>query len=206
MTVSTSEPNLGGVLEIAHRVEAEHTVTTGISLEQADESDAGFTLVELLMAITIMGIILVTLGFSVTEGFRNATTSKASIDRSILGNFAARYFSPDVASATYGTGSIVTTSPPACGLTGTPIIDIQTGANSAVSYAVPGGVRSHDAVPQFVYGQCRRRAHVGQPASPRHHRQLSYSHRRLCDRDQLRADALVDQPGTTRSPSAAPDG
>jgi prepilin-type N-terminal cleavage/methylation domain-containing protein len=108
------------------------------------ERDGGFTLVELLMAITIMGIILVTLGFSVTEGFRNATQSKASIDRSILSTFAARYFAPDIASTTFGATSIVTTNPPACGVDATSVIDIQTSANTAVSYGyeTAGGSRS----------------------------------------------------------------
>jgi type II secretory pathway pseudopilin PulG len=95
------------------------------------------TLIELLMAISIMGIILVTLGFAVTQGFRNATTTKVSIDRSILGNFAARYFAADIASTTYGSTSVVTSSPPACGAGNLQtIIDIQTGANTAVSYAI----------------------------------------------------------------------
>jgi prepilin-type N-terminal cleavage/methylation domain-containing protein len=99
-----------------------------------DRPDAGFTLIELLMTISIMSLLLVTLGLSVTEGFQNTTTTKASIDRSILGNFAARYFAPDVASAAFGDASIVTTNPLACG-TGTPIVDIQTSAATAVSYA-----------------------------------------------------------------------
>jgi len=100
-----------------------------------DRDEAGFTLLELLMAITLMGIILVALSLAVTQGFKNTTATKASIDRSIVTNFAARYFASDIASATYG-GSIVTATPPACGTNAaiTPIIDIQTGPNTAVSY------------------------------------------------------------------------
>ena len=76
------------------------------------------------------------MGFAVTQGFRNASSSKTSIDRSILGNFAARYFAADVASAAFGATSIVT-NPPACGTdSGTPVIGIQTSSNSAITYGV----------------------------------------------------------------------
>jgi prepilin-type N-terminal cleavage/methylation domain-containing protein len=108
----------------------------------ADGED-GFTLIELLMAIAITSIILVTMGFAVTEGFQNTTTTKTSIDRSLLGSFAARYFAADIASTTYGPASIKTptTTPAArpCGASATAAntaVDIQTGDNTAVTYAV----------------------------------------------------------------------
>ena len=114
------------------------------------ERDAGFTLIELLMAITLMGLILFTLGLAVSEGFQNTTTAKASIDRSILGDFAARYFAPDIASATFGSPAIATTSPPACG-SGTAFIDIQTGPNSAVSY---GWTQAADGSTSLLRSSC----------------------------------------------------
>jgi prepilin-type N-terminal cleavage/methylation domain-containing protein len=102
-----------------------------------DRHEDGFTLIELIMAITISALILGTLSFSITEGFQNAGKTKTSIDRSLLGSFTARYFSADIASASFGPGAIVTTNPPICGVgTSRTIIDIQTSAITAVSYAM----------------------------------------------------------------------
>jgi prepilin-type N-terminal cleavage/methylation domain-containing protein len=111
-------------------------VRPNIRVRQHTRREDGYTLLELLMAVTIAALIVGALGFSITEGYQNATTSKSSIDRSLLGNFTARYFSADVASAVYGASAIVTTSPPACGTVTQTIIDIQTGPQSVVSYAV----------------------------------------------------------------------
>lgn len=125
------------------------TTTPARDVSQTDR-DAGFTLVELLMAITIMGIILVTLGFSVTQGYQNATETKASIDRAILANFAARYFAPDIASTTLAGTPIVTVNPPQCGTDAIPVIDIQTSDNTAVSY----GIESADGGESLVRSTC----------------------------------------------------
>jgi hypothetical protein len=106
-------------------------------------------MIELLVAIALTALILTTLSFAVSEGFRNTTTTKNSIDRSILGNFVARYFSADVASAVFGEDPAAgtpaiktsTTTPAARSChSGLPSsIDIQTSATTAVTYTVVTG-------------------------------------------------------------------
>ena len=124
----------------------------------ADER--GVTMIELLIAVAITALILTTLSFAVSEGFRNTTTTKASIDRSILGDFVARYFAADVASAVFGEdpaqGSVAiktpTTTPAARSCySGLPSrIDIQTSATTAVTYTVVTGTNGDESLIRSV--------------------------------------------------------
>jgi prepilin-type N-terminal cleavage/methylation domain-containing protein len=80
---------------------------------QCDES--GFTLLEVVVAIAITSIIIVAVGFSVTESLRNGTSSRSTIDRSAAGSIAASYFGSDVASST-SDPPVTNGSSPECGV------------------------------------------------------------------------------------------
>lgn len=97
-------------------------------------SDAGFTLVELLIAIVIIGIITVPLGNVIISYLRNSDQTNAWLSESHDVQIAAAYFSQDVASVGVRNAedatlaqSIETNAPAAgglypCGTTGTALV------------------------------------------------------------------------------------
>jgi prepilin-type N-terminal cleavage/methylation domain-containing protein len=80
----------------------------------------GFTLVELLVALSILGILLVAVTMAVGMGFERTTESEQRVHRSNLGEFTARYFGPDVAGA-----PAPPLAPAACGA-GTAVVTLPT--------------------------------------------------------------------------------
>lgn len=66
--------------------------------QQRQRRDAGFTLVELLIAIVIMGIITLPLGNLVISYFLNSATTQARLNESHDAQIAAQYWAQDVAS------------------------------------------------------------------------------------------------------------
>lgn len=62
-------------------------------------SDDGFTLPELLVAITILGIIMVAIGAMITTSFRTSTTVSAELQGSRGPKVVSRYWVPDVEQA-----------------------------------------------------------------------------------------------------------
>jgi type II secretory pathway pseudopilin PulG len=83
--------------------------------------DAGYTLIEIVFSIALTSIIIVVIGFSVTQSLTNSASSRNSVDRAAVAAFGARYFAQDVASSvSYATG-------PPCGSSITPVVSIKTG-------------------------------------------------------------------------------
>ncbi len=97
------------------------------------QREAGFTLIEVIVAIVITGIIVVVLGFSITESLSNTTRSRHGVDRSVVRNFASRYFGADVASSSATVAPSTDDTSPPCG-SGQPVIDITLGNGAVVSY------------------------------------------------------------------------
>jgi prepilin-type N-terminal cleavage/methylation domain-containing protein len=64
-----------------------------------DRSSDGFTLTELLVAITILGIIMVVIGAMITTAFRTSTTVSAELQGSRGPKVVSRYWVPDVEQA-----------------------------------------------------------------------------------------------------------
>ena len=62
-------------------------------------SDGGFTLPELLVAITILGIIIVAIGAMITTSFRTSTMVSAELQGSRGPKVVSRYWVPDVEQA-----------------------------------------------------------------------------------------------------------
>ena len=62
-------------------------------------SEAGFTLPELLVAITILGIIIVAIGAMITTSFRTTTMVSAELQGSRGPKVVSRYWTPDVEQA-----------------------------------------------------------------------------------------------------------
>jgi prepilin-type N-terminal cleavage/methylation domain-containing protein len=92
------------------------------SAASAADVDAGFTLVELIITIVIMGAITVPLGNLVISYFTNTATTQARLAGSHDAQIAAAYFAQDVASMgshASGTSSGLWVTPfgggPACG-------------------------------------------------------------------------------------------
>ena len=66
-----------------------------------DDPDArGFTLVELLVAITLLGIIMVVIGAMITTAFRTTTIVSDRLNASRAPKLVSTYWGPDVAGAT----------------------------------------------------------------------------------------------------------
>ena len=53
-------------------------------------NEDGFTLIELLVAVVLSALLIVVVGFSVTESLRNDTSSHKAIERSAVGNVAVQ--------------------------------------------------------------------------------------------------------------------
>lgn len=66
----------------------------------ATGGEEGFTLLEILITVVILGIVLTTLTAAVIMGFRSNARVESRTDRSNLVGFASRSFNRDVASAT----------------------------------------------------------------------------------------------------------
>ncbi|MFN8035062.1 MAG: prepilin-type N-terminal cleavage/methylation domain-containing protein [Acidimicrobiia bacterium] len=84
--------------------------------------DDGVTIVELLTAMAILGIMLTTISLSISEGLSNTSSAKTTLAGSNLVQFTARYFDPDVQSAP---GAVELTGS-ACG-TGTTVLRVPAG-------------------------------------------------------------------------------
>jgi prepilin-type N-terminal cleavage/methylation domain-containing protein len=66
---------------------------------RADELEGGFTLPELIVAITILGIIMVAIGAMITTAFRTTATVSDQLNASRGPKVVSRYWVPDVESA-----------------------------------------------------------------------------------------------------------
>lgn len=93
-------------------------------------SEGGFTLLEILIAVSVLGLILVTLTVAVMMGFRNNARAEATTDRSNLVSFTTRLFNRDVASAT-----AAPTVGAGCG-TPTPAVNIPLEGGTSAAYVV----------------------------------------------------------------------
>ncbi len=99
--------------------------------------DGGFTLIEVILSVSIASLILVGMGYSITESFTNSTTTKRSVDRVTLNSITARYFSADIASSTSApTPHTALNANPSCG-PGKSLIDIPMGTTT-IYYVVVG--------------------------------------------------------------------
>jgi Tfp pilus assembly protein PilE len=96
----------------------------------------GFTLIEVISAVAITMILLVGVGFAVTESLTSGTSSRHTVDRSVVGDLAARYFGADVASST--ALPTVPGSTPSCGTTVPTAIAMTVDASTTVWYYVSG--------------------------------------------------------------------
>jgi prepilin-type N-terminal cleavage/methylation domain-containing protein len=97
-------------------------------------AESGFTIIELLMAIAILGIVLGTVGLSVTQGFRHTTTTRARVDRSNLAEFTAKSFGPDVASAS--AIPVVYTAPATSACGPGAVVTVPRAGGESIDYAV----------------------------------------------------------------------
>ena len=84
---------------------------------RASDGERGFTLVELLVAITILGIIMVAIGAMITTAFRTTTIVSNRLNASRAPKLVATYWGPDVA----GAGQ-VNLDAEGCGTGGTPLV------------------------------------------------------------------------------------
>lgn len=94
------------------------------------DAEAGFTLLEILITVVILGMIIGTLSAAVILGFRSNTRAEVRTDRSNLVGFTSRLFNRDVASAV---GAPVVNS--GCGAP-TPVVDIPLDGGTSAAYAV----------------------------------------------------------------------
>jgi prepilin-type N-terminal cleavage/methylation domain-containing protein len=94
-------------------------------------SDGGFTLVELLVAVTALGIIMAPIAGGMFIGYRTMDETSNRLAGGQDAQLLSIYLPPDVQSATEAT-----TAPAGCGgLTGTPKLQL-TGASFNVVYAL----------------------------------------------------------------------
>jgi len=127
-----------------------------ISTRCARHGDAGFTLIELIITIVIMGVITLPLGNLVISYFTNTAATQARLAGSHDAQIAAAYFAQDMASMGVHSGGTAGTSlwvspfsgAPPCGSTlasGTRVLVIASDDYSTVS-----GTFSGTAAPQVV--------------------------------------------------------
>ncbi len=99
-------------------------------------SDAGFTLVELLVAVAALGIIMVPLSAGIFVGFRAITSTANRLNSSTDAQLLSVYLPPDVQSASAAT----TTASGCTGLVGTVALQLRNADNSFnVVYSSSGG-------------------------------------------------------------------
>lgn len=99
-------------------------------LTDADGGDSGFSLIELLVSIVILGIIIGALGGVMTMMLKVQTAADARVVASRDAQFSAQYFADDVqGAATVATG----VTPATCGGAGTAYVEFTGG-----SFAAPG--------------------------------------------------------------------
>jgi prepilin-type N-terminal cleavage/methylation domain-containing protein len=97
-------------------------------------TEAGFTLVELLVCIAILGIVFTVLTAALMIGFRSTNSANVKFDESNAAQFTALYFTPDVETST----SIeVDSTSASCG-GAAKLKLISTEADRVVAYAVTG--------------------------------------------------------------------
>lgn len=113
--------------------------------------ERGFTLAELLVAVSILGVIMVPLCGSIIVGLRTTSDSQQRLMEARGAQLTANYFPFDVASAT----KIVPRDPTPCGGTGPAVVASFEWADdrsltNEVTYAVPAGTT--DMVRMFCQG------------------------------------------------------
>lgn len=140
--------------------------------------DAGFTLMELLMAMVIMGIITLPLGNFVLAYFDNYQTTENRLSDSHDIQIATAYFSADVANTGLRSTtspytpqqSIWTTPPPApyCGstLSGTTVLLLKGDSWTVSSGASPTGTDAPISVAYVVSGGTLKRVYCPTGSSP----------------------------------------
>lgn len=115
-----------------------------LHLRPGEDADGGFTLVELLLAVSILGIVIAPIGLAMMTSLSIIGRSEQRFTDSRSSLIAAAYFSSDVASAR----TILTNDPAACG-GGTAVISLSwadaagiTAApvNNEVSYVVDAAI------------------------------------------------------------------
>jgi prepilin-type N-terminal cleavage/methylation domain-containing protein len=82
-----------------------------------ERDERGFTLAELLVAITILGIIMAAIGAMITTAFRTTTIVSNRLDASRAPKLVSFYWVPDVEGA-----DIITKDAGGCGTGGTPLV------------------------------------------------------------------------------------
>ncbi len=93
----------------------------------------GFTLVELLVAITLLGIIMVAIGAMITTAFRTTTIVSARLEASRAPKLVSTYWVPDVEGA-----KTITPGAGGCGGTGgTPLVTFQWDKQPDVGMTTP---------------------------------------------------------------------
>jgi prepilin-type N-terminal cleavage/methylation domain-containing protein len=109
-------------------------------------SERGLSLIEMLIAITISGIIATALTGAIYFGFQATGSTETRLSQSGKANLLASYFVEDVQNAT-GVGKGVTESAAACGAGAMPVAllltqDTATPSTSSISYFVGTGANS----------------------------------------------------------------
>jgi prepilin-type N-terminal cleavage/methylation domain-containing protein len=104
-----------------------------MSLSGAHRDDPGFTLVELLLAITILGIVMAALVAMMFGALTTDAATGARIDATRAEQFAATYFADDVQGAA-STGGVVVGGTAQCG-TETPVVEFRGTAFDPVTLA-----------------------------------------------------------------------
>jgi|GEM_PF-4249850 prepilin-type N-terminal cleavage/methylation domain len=100
---------------------------------QRSGDERGFTLVELLVAITILGIIMVAIGAMITTAFRTTTIVSNRLNASRAPKLVSTYWVPDVEGA-----ESVNVGAGGCGDGGTPLVTFQwTDYSSVVATEAP---------------------------------------------------------------------
>jgi prepilin-type N-terminal cleavage/methylation domain-containing protein len=84
--------------------------------------DAGFTLIELIVATAILGIVMVALTTMMFSALTTDSSTAARLDSSRTEQFAATYFADDVQGANAAGGIVVPGVAP-CNGTGTPVVE-----------------------------------------------------------------------------------
>lgn len=87
---------------------------------RGSRDEQGFTLVELLVAITILGIIMVAIGAMITTAFRTTTIVSNRLDASRAPKLVATYWVPDVEGA-----EAANVDAGGCGSDGTPLVTFE---------------------------------------------------------------------------------
>lgn len=117
--------------------------------------DHGVTLIELLVATTILGIIMATLGGALVVGLRTSDDAAGRLAESAEAQLVARYLVPDTQSATFIDDRTSTpTLNLGCADTASDVLRLWSPSASTQGVAVVYGLRTVGGVKQLVRSRC----------------------------------------------------